>query len=350
LDKKPLVYAIIAAVLFGISSPLSKLLLADMPPVALAGFLYLGAFAGVFLYWFSTYKSTDSPENRAARLEKKDWPWLLTATLAGGIIAPICMMYGLSMISGFSASLLLNLEGIFTTLIAVAIFKENAGRNLWLALLLMTAAGVILSWDTSQNRFNIAGPLLMVLATFCWGIDNNLTRHISEKSPAQISMLKGLLAGIVSISLALILSMDIKFDITVLYALLLGAVSYGFSYVFYIQALKGLGASRTGTFFSMGPFIGALGSLVIFKNWNEWIILPAFLFMAGGLWFIFNERHSHSHIHAVVTHTHTHRHDDLHHTHEHQPPVQGTHSHEHTHDPLSHTHVHWPDTHHRHAH
>jgi drug/metabolite transporter (DMT)-like permease len=350
LDKKPLLYAIISAVLFGVSSPLSKLLLGDIPPVALAGLLYLGAFAGLSIYSLATWKKAGTGANKAAPLEKKDWPWLLGATLAGGIIAPISMMLGLNLISGFSTSLLLNMEGVCTAIIAVIVFKENAGRNLWIALLCMTAAGVFLSWDTSQSKFNVLGPLLIVLATFCWGIDNNLTRQISEKSPLQITMIKGLIAGTVSLSAALILNQSVPLDISILYALLLGAFSVGISLVFFIKALKGLGASRTGTFFSTGPFVGAIASLIIFKNWNEWIIIPAFLFMAAGMWFIFNERHVHTHLHPFVTHIHSHRHDDLHHTHEHQPLVSGTHTHAHTHPELSHTHVHWPDTHHRHAH
>lgn len=350
MDKKPLLYAIISAVLFGLSSPLSKLLLGDISPVALAGLLYLGAFAGLFLYSLVINKKSTSVDAKATRLEKKDWPWLLGATVAGGIIAPISMMLGLNLISGFSASLLLNMEGLCTALIAVVVFKENAGRNLWLALLCMTAAGVFLSWDTSQSKFNVAGPLLILLATFCWGIDNNLTRHISEKNPVQITIIKGLMAGAVSLSIALVLNQKISLDISILYGLLLGVFSVGISLVFFIQALKGLGASRTGTFFSMGPFVGALASLIIFKNWGEWIILPAFLFMAAGICFIINERHVHTHLHPAVTHTHSHRHDDLHHTHEHQPPVRGIHTHEHTHAELNHTHVHWPDTNHRHTH
>jgi len=350
LDRKPLIYALASAVLFGLSSPLAKLLLGDISPVALAGLLYLGAFLGLSCYSLVTFKKTYSPENKATRLAKRDLPWLSGAILAGGIVAPICLMLGLNLISGFSASLLLNLEGICTAIIAVVIFKENAGRNLWLALVCMTVAGVFLSWDTGQSRFHILGPLLVLLATFCWGVDNNLTRQISEKDPVQITTIKGLIAGIVSLSLALILKKHISLNITILYALLLGAFSYGISLVFFIKALKGLGASRTGTFFSTGPFVGALVSLFIFKNWNEWIILPAFLSMAAGMWFILHERHVHSHVHAAITHTHSHRHDDMHHLHEHPQVIKGAHTHEHTHQQLIHSHVHWPDTHHRHAH
>jgi drug/metabolite transporter (DMT)-like permease len=350
LDKKPLIYAIVSAVLFGVSSPFAKLLLGDVSPVALAGLLYLGAFLGLSFYSLVTRKKTGTLENKSMRLEKRDWPWLLGATLAGGIIAPISLMLGLNLISGFSASLLLNLEGLCTAIIAVIVFKENAGKNLWLALLCMTIAGVILSWDTGQGKFHILGPLLVVLATFCWGIDNNLTRQISEKNPVQITAVKGLLAGAVSLSFAAILKIKISFDFTILYALLLGSFSYGISLVFFIKALKGLGASRTGAFFSIGPFAGALISLFIFKNSNEWIMIPAFLFMAAGIWFIFIERHFHAHVHHAITHTHTHRHNDMHHNHEHPQIIKGAHTHEHTHPEFTHAHVHWPDTHHRHAH
>jgi drug/metabolite transporter (DMT)-like permease len=348
-DKRPLFYAIAAAVLFGLTSPFSKLLLDDISPIALAGLLYLGGGLGLSLYLLVTYKVI-KPEKKAASLEKRDWPWVLGATLAGGIAGPILMMLGLNLISGFATSLLLNLEGLCTTIIAIVIFRENAGRNLWLALLCMLAAGVLLSWDTSHSKFNILGPLLLVLATFCWGIDNNLTRQISEKNPAQIAAAKGLIAGTVSFSLALILKGKISFNISILYALLLGAFSYGISLVLFITALKGLGSSRTALFLSMGSFVGAVLSLIIFKNWNEWTFLPAFVLMAVGIWFIYHERHFHAHAHGLLTHTHTHRHDDLHHQHEHTEPVTGSHSHEHTHTPLTHTHVHWPDTHHRHAH
>jgi drug/metabolite transporter (DMT)-like permease len=350
MDRRPLIYAIVSAILFGLSSPLAKLLLGDISPIALAGLLYLGSFLGLSLYSLITYKKATTQRDQTANLQKRDWPWLLGATLTGGIIAPISLMYGLNLISGFSASLLLNLEGFCTAIIAIVVFKENAGKNLWLALLCMTFAGVLLSWDTSQSKFNIWGPLLVLLATFCWGIDNNLTRQISEKNPVQITAIKGLLAGAVSLSLALILRVEIPFDISIVYALLLGSLSYGISLVFFIQALKGLGASRTGTFFSMGPFVGALVSLFIFQNWNEWIILPAFLFMAVGIWFIFHERHVHVHTHVALTHTHSHRHDDMHHLHTHPQIIKSSHVHEHTHTELIHTHVHWPDTHHRHVH
>jgi drug/metabolite transporter (DMT)-like permease len=272
------------------------------------------------------------------------------AIIAGGILAPICLMFGLRMISGFSTSLFLNLEGIATAIIAIFFFHENAGKRLWLALACVTIAGVLLSWNTENNQFSIAGPLLVTLACIGWGVDNNLTRHISEKDPAQIVMLKGLIAGTVSLSLAFLLGKGITFQINILLALLLGAFSYGLSLVLFIQALKGLGASRTGVFFSFGPFIGAVASVIILKEWLGWVMFPAVALMILGVWLITHEKHAHQHIHQPIAHSHLHRHDELHHEHEHPEPVLGTHTHVHTHVALSHAHSHWPDSHHRHAH
>jgi drug/metabolite transporter (DMT)-like permease len=316
----------------------------------LAGLLYLGAFLGLVSYSQLAKRIHVLNQTKAEPLERKDIPWLIGAILAGGVAAPISLMMGLNLISGFSASLLLNLEGICTAIIAVIIFRENAGRNLWLALLCMTAAGVLISWDPAQSKFNILGPLLIVLATFCWGIDNNLTRQISDKNPIQITWIKGLVAGLISLSIAFVLGNSIAFSLNILYALILGALSYGISLVLFIHGLKGLGSSRTGAFFSMGPFIGALVSLLIFRNQIEWLMLPAFLFMALGIWLIVVERHDHVHTHSAVTHNHLHKHDDMHHLHTHPQSINGVHSHEHVHAELKHIHTHWPDTSHRHTH
>jgi drug/metabolite transporter (DMT)-like permease len=347
LDRKPFIYIFISALLFGLSSPIAKLLLKDIDPIILAGLLYLGAFSGLFLYALLTGRGAKPAE--AERLRKKDLPWLLGAVIAGGAIAPICQMLGLDRISGFSVSLLLNLEGAATAVIAVLIFRENAGRRLWLALLCMTAAGVFLSWSPEQGRFNVTGPLLILLAVVCWGIDNNLTRQISERSPIQITCVKGLVGGTVSLAVGLMLGMKTPWGLSLLYALLLGAMSYGLSLVFFIKALKGLGSSRTGVFFSLGPFIGALASIVILKEWAGWVMLPAFLLMVLGVWLVINEKHVHAHTHPAVTHTHAHKHDDLHHLHEHHGVPEDK-AHEHTHAELNHSHAHWPDSQHRHTH
>ena len=348
MDKKPIVYIIISASLFGMSSPLAKLLLKDISPVMLAGLLYLGAFIGLFLY--SLFVKQNLPAAKAAKLTRRDIPWLTGAIIAGGVIAPISQMVGLNLISGFSTSLLLNLEGAATAVIAVFFFRENAGKRLWFALLCMTAAGILLSWSPGQSKFNIAGPLLILLAVVCWGIDNNLTRQISDKNPIQITYLKGIAGGVIAVSIALLLGKTINIDFRLLLALLLGAFSYGISLVFFIKALSGLGSSRTGAFFSLGPFVGAAASIILLREWIGWVMFPALLLMGLGVWLIGSERHEHAHLHPAIIHTHMHRHDDMHHLHKHPTGTPETHSHEHTHAELMHTHVHWPDIQHRHQH
>lgn len=349
MNKRPILFIIISASLFGISAPLAKLLLKDISPIAMAGLLYLGAFAGLSLYSL-LFQIKRTKSQKSASLEKKDLPWLAGAIIAGGIIAPISLMTGLTLVTGFSASLLLNLEGVATVLTAVLIFRENSGKRLWLALVTMTIAGVFLSWDPNTGKFNIIGSLLIVLATVCWGIDNNLTRKISDKDPIQISMIKGLIAGTISLSLAFILGNKVRLDINIFYSLLLGAFSYGLSLIFFVIALRGLGASRVGAFYSFGPFIGALLSIVIFRDVAIWVFMPAFFLMAVGVWLLINENHKHAHLHQSVIHTHSHRHDDMHHAHEHSEVIEGDHTHEHAHSEMAHVHEHFPDTHHRHAH
>ncbi|MFA5033546.1 MAG: DMT family transporter [bacterium] len=350
MDKKFLSAIIVSASLFGISAPVAKLLVRDIPPIALAGLLYLGTFIGLSIYFLVRKLITNNSYKREAPLEKKDFIWLAGATLAGGIIAPISMMTGLTFISGFSASLLLNLEGLATAIIAVLFFGENAGKRLWMALICMTIAGVFISWQPTLGNFNVLGPLLIVVAMICWGIDNNLTRNISDKDPIQIAIIKGFVAGIVSLSLGMALGWRMSFNSGILFALLLGALSYGISLVLFIYALKGLGASRTGLFFSFAPFIGAVVSLIILKEWIGWVMFPAIVFMIIGIWLISSEKHLHLHKHKSTIHTHSHTHTDGHHLHNHPETFSGQHIHQHTHNDMIHAHPHLPDTHHRHKH
>ncbi|MFO7711864.1 MAG: EamA family transporter [Dehalococcoidia bacterium] len=347
--KKPLTFVIISASLFGVGLPLAKLLVSDVPPVTLAGLLYIGAFAGLFLYSLGRQR-TASARSKAAPLEKKDWPWLAGAVLTGGVLGPILLMTGLSLVSGFTASLLSNLEGVATAVIAVWIFREHAGRRLWLALACMTVAGLFLAWDPALGGFTMLGPLLIVSAMVCWGIDNNLTRSISDRDPIQIAKIKSLAGGITSLSIALALGLTLPPGHAIALALLVGSFSYGVSLVFFIKALQGLGSSRTGALFGLSPFIGAVASLVILREWIGWVMFPAAGLMILGAWLVYNERHSHEHPHQAVTHIHLHSHSDAHHLHGHSKPVRDSHTHEHTHGEGVHAHAHWPDTHHRHDH
>jgi drug/metabolite transporter (DMT)-like permease len=354
MNLKPVVSVLLSAALFGLSTPLAKALLGDIPPVALAGLLYLGVFLGLTLYAWALRAGgrgrDGGRERREARLEKKDLPWLAGATLAGGVMGPICLMAGLSRVSGFSASLLLNFEGLTTAVIAVFLFKENAGKRVWLSLSLMTAAGVFLSWNPGGGRFAPEGPVLVVLAMIGWGIDNNLTRQISDKDPVEIARIKGLVAGTVSTAAAFLLGHGFKMNGAAGQGLAIGAVCYGLSLVLFIRALKGLGAFRTGAFFSLGPFVGSLASLVLLKDALRWPMAAAGSLMVIAVALIVSERHVHAHRHAQTVHSHSHSHGDLHHLHVHEAPVQEPHTHDHLHEATDHVHGHWPDTHHRHDH
>lgn len=349
MDKRPLFCIIFSAALFGISTPIAKLLVEDIPPLALAGLLYLGAFLGLFTYTIIRRMHSPGHDEREPPLEAGDLSWLAGAILAGGIIAPVALMYGLVFVSGFASSLLLNLEGVATAIIAVVVFKEHAGKRIWSALFLMTLAGASLSWDPSQGKLDLAGPLLIVLAMICWGIDNNLTQHISNKEPTQIVQLKGIIAGTASLSLAALLGLQVPLDASILYALVLGSLSYGLSLILFIKALEGLGSSRTGSFFSFGPFIGAVVSIPLLGETITWHLIAATILMLLGVWMMITEHHGHVHRHEHIVHTHMHE-LDMHHQHTHPNGQKGPHAHVHAHEPMTHSHVHWPDQHHRHEH
>lgn len=325
------------------------MLVSDIPPVALAGLFYIGAFLGLIGYSVAR-GSARGDAAQSAKLLRGDLKWLLGAAVSGGIVAPVCLMLGLTLISGFSGSLLLNLEGVMTAMIAAAFFGEALGRRFALALMLMTGAGVLLSWDPSSAAFEIAGPLLLVGATASWALDNNFTRNVCAKDPVKISQIKAGAAGTASLTIALAFEGGLHWDPRLLLALLIGAVSYGTSLVFFALALQGLGAARTGAFFSLGPFAGAAISLPLLGEDMEWLMLPAAGLMAAGAWFILREQHTHLHRHERTTHTHMHSHRDGTHDHTHPYTPALPHSHEHTHPETVHEHPHWPDLHHRHKH
>ena len=354
MGMRPLAAVLLAAVLFGVSTPLAKLLLGNIHPVALAGLLYSGVFLGLAAYRgaarLAGRRQRTGRGLREAPLGRRDLPWLAGAILAGGIFAPICMMIGLSRITGFAASLLLNFEAAATALIAVFLFRENAGRRMWAALALMTAGGALLSWDPGQGRLELAGPLLVLAAMAGWGLDNNLTRQISDKDPVQIAMAKGLVAGAVALGLAFSLGRGFAPGLPALGGLAVGAVCYGLSLVLFIRGLKGLGAFRTGALFSLAPFAGALASVVLLGDRVSLDKAVAGLLMVGAVALVIFEKHVHGHRHERLVHSHAHVHSDRHHEHDHKGGDEGRepHVHEHVHDETDHVHGHWPDTHHRH--
>jgi drug/metabolite transporter (DMT)-like permease len=253
---RPILFALASAVLFGISAPLAKILLSEVDPVMLAGLLYLGAFVGLSLYSIGSKVFRTKKSDISGSLGKKDLPYLIGAVIFGGIIGPIALMIGLSFISGFVASLLLNIEVVATVLIALIIFKENSGPRLWIALFVITLGGVLLTWNPAFGNYHIIGSFLIIIAMISWGIDNNLTRQISDKSPIQITIIKGLIGGSTAFTLALLIGARITLGPYLFYGLILGTFSVGLSLIFFIKALSGLGSSRTGMIFSIAPLSG----------------------------------------------------------------------------------------------
>ncbi|MBK8030466.1 MAG: DMT family transporter [Chloroflexi bacterium] len=343
--------ALAAAALFGASAPIAKLLLGQVDPIFLAGFLYLGSGAGILLFrLLLRTRSTDSEAE--AKLSRLDVPWLIGAVVAGGFVAPIVLMFSLRETAASTASLLLNFEGVATALIAAVVFKEAiSGRALW-AVGAVTLGSVLLSWNTESAWGFSLGALGIVAACFLWGIDNNLTRNISAKDPLTIVLVKGLGAGSVSFVLALLLGHRMPPITTILGAMLLGSLSYGLSIVLFIRAMRGLGAARTSAVFGTAPLAGVVLSFVLFQDAPTLLFGGALVLMIFAMALLITERHAHLHRHEAVPHDHRHRHDDGHHHHDHPGMTSRslTHSHVHTHEALEHEHPHLPDIHHRHAH
>jgi drug/metabolite transporter (DMT)-like permease len=350
----PLFAVLASAVLFGVSTPLAKLLLGEIPPVALAGLLYIGVFLGLGAYVlvvnFVRIKGRSPRVSGEAPLERRDLPWLAGAILTGGIAAPICLMLGLHRVNGFTGSLLLNFEAAATAVIAVLLFKENAGKLVWTALALMTGGGILLSWNSGRGNLEAAGPLLILAAMIGWGLDNNLTRQISEKDPVRIALIKGLFSGSTSLALAFALGNRITWGFPLAGGLAVGALGYGLSLVLFIKGLKGLGAFRTGALFSLAPFGGALASVLFLGDRVKPAMAAAGLLMAAAVALVVREKHVHAHVHHRLTHIHAHIHTDSHHDHSHEQAARESHTHEHVHEEMNHAHGHWPDSGHRHGH
>jgi drug/metabolite transporter (DMT)-like permease len=338
--------ALASAVLFGVSAPLSKLLLGSVAPQLLAGLLYLGAGIGLAIVHLGrAVLNIPAPE---APLRRADSPWLAAVVFFGGVLGPLLLMFGLNQTSASSGSLLLNLEGLATMGIAWLVFRENVDRRLLLGALAIVAGAVVLSWNGQGVRFD-AGAGLIAAACLAWGVDNNLTRKLSSADPVLTTMIKGLMAGGVNVSLALLTGSMLPGAATMGAAALVGFLGVGVSLVLFVLALRHLGAARTGAYFSLAPFIGAVFALALLNEPLTLQLLLAGLLMGVGLWLHLAERHEHEHQHDVLEHEHSHVHDE-HHRHHQDVPVAQPHSHWHRHEPLRHKHPHYPDLHHRHRH
>jgi len=336
--------ALAAAIFFGASAPIAKLLLGDIAPIFLAAFLYLGSGTGIALVKWTQRTRLKDVE---AGIKRTDIGWLAGAIIAGGIIAPIVLMISLQNTPASTASLLLNFEGVGTTLIALVFFKEAIGRRAWTAIIVITLASIFLSTDFKSGFGLSLGALGIILACVLWGADNNFTRNISGKDPLAIVAWKGLVAGTFSFFLAWSLGNPFPAVKTILGTLLLGFVSYGLSTMLFIRSMRGLGAARTSALYGTAPLAGVILSIILFHELPSFLFIVAAILMIGGALLLINEDHSHSHVHTVLFHEHSHRHDDSFHGHD---TFDGVHSHEHEHPEEEHEHDHMPDIHHRHGH
>lgn len=339
--------ALLSAALFGASTPLAKMMLGNVDPWIMAGLLYLGAGLGLAVFHLSRRALLIADVE--APLRRSDLPWLAAIITAGGILGPLFLMFGLARTDAAGASLLLNLEGLATMGIAWLVFRENVDQRLLLGAFAILAGAALLSW---QGRASLDwGTLLIAAACLSWGIDNNLTRKLSSADPVQIAMLKGLVAGTVNLALALMQGAALPGLGTVLMAGVVGFLGYGVSLALFVLGLRYLGTARTGAYFSLAPFIGAVLSLVLLDEPLTIRLAVAGGLMGLGLWLHLTERHEHEHTHEATEHEHRHIHDE-HHQHAHGPdaPLGEPHTHWHRHVPIMHRHPHYPDLHHRHGH
>lgn len=346
-----IIYAFLAALLFGASTPAAKRLLLQIDPLLLAGLFYLGSGLGLTA-WLTAKRFLQSRNRqRPSYITKQEVPWLIGTVIVGGIIAPALLMTGLVHTGATATSLLLNFEGVFTALIAWTVFRENIDRRIAIGFAAILVGAAVLSWS-GGHQLSISIPSLCILgACLCWGIDNNLTRKISGGDPVFLAAVKGVVAGITNITLAVSTGSHFPPTEALLISGVIGFVSYGCSLVFFILALSRLGAARTGAYFATAPFAGAALSIwFLHEPVTGWLLMVGVL-MAIGVWLHISERHEHEHSHFTGEHTHEHIHDE-HHKHSHglTDPQGEPHSHTHMHAPLIHTHPHFPDLHHQHDH
>jgi len=337
-----------SAFLFGAGTPLAKSLLDAISPWMLAGLLYFGSGVGLALYRLLIGASWP-------RLNPGEMKWLAAAVLCGGGLAPVLLMLGLSAMAASHAALLLNAEAVLTALLAWIVFKENFDRRIATGMAAIVAGALLLSWPqplsptSSQGSATLWPALAVLLACLFWALDNNFTRKVALGDASWIACVKGLTAGATNLALAFAIGASLPGIGLVTAAMAVGFVAYGVSLALFVVALRHLGASRAGAYFSIAPFVGALFSVIFLAEAVTWQLLAAVALMGLGVWLHLTEHHAHAHRHEAMEHDHPHAHDQ-HHPHDHAAVIAGSHSHRHRHEPMSHTHAHYPDAHHRHPH
>lgn len=336
--------ALASAALFGAAAPALKPIAGALNPILLAGLLYLGSFIGLV-----AARAIRGHAPGEASLSRRDLPVLAAAIAAGGMVAPVLLVWGLSGLAASAASLLLAAEAVLTMLFAALLFREPVAMRIWLAAIFVLAAGALLAWAPGLSIPVSLHALAVLAACLLWGLDNNLTRRISFADPYAIAMWKGLVAGGVNTGIGLALAPAVP-DASWLVALGVGALGYGASLVLYVLALRHLGAARTAAHFGTAPFFGAALAIVLLGEPVTPLLAAAFALTAAGTWLALTERHRHEHEHEAMDHEHRHVHD-AHHRHGHRGDEgPEPHSHQHRHEPMRHRHAHFPDLHHRHRH
>lgn len=335
-------YALLAAAFFGIATPFSKALLADLQSNQLAGLLYLGAGISTLPWVMYRRKSNKTIFPRDRRNQRN----LLGAVIFGGIVGPVLLLIGLKHALAASVSMWLNLEAVATAILALLIFREHIGRWTWIANAGVVCAGLLLSYDAGWSGW--IGLLCVTGAAIAWGLDNNFTAIIDGISPSDSTFWKGMIAGTTNLLIGLTF-FPWQIGVSWLYALLLGTFAYGLSVTLYIRSAQGLGATRAQMVFSTAPFFGVLFSVAWLGESFSLLQGVAAGIIVICIVLLFRDRHEHTHRHEALTHEHEHKHG-AHHNHEHESRVVGSHAHEHSHEPLEHRHPHWPDLHHRHLH
>jgi drug/metabolite transporter (DMT)-like permease len=339
--------ALLSALLFGATTPIAKELLRGASPLLVAGLLYLGSGVGLTLLRVVQDRGL-SPIS----LKRSECPWLVAATASGGVLAPALLLVGLTHSDAATASLLLNLEVVFTAVLAWVAFHEATSRRVVVGFTAIFAGGLALAWPAHLAvPGRSLGLVLVTAACLCWGLDNNLTRRISAADSRVIAAFKGLIAGTTNTVLALAFGAKLPSFAYLSGTLALGFLGYGVSLVLFIVALRHLGTARTGAYFATAPFIGTALAVLLYGQPLSGPFWIAAVLMAVGVYLHVTEQHAHMHTHEPLVHTHPHMHD-VHHQHEHPPGWDGVepHTHEHQHEPLRHSHAHFPDIHHRHRH
>jgi drug/metabolite transporter (DMT)-like permease len=327
-----------AAVLFGISAPLASLLTDDMGAFTLAGLLYIGAAIAVL-----PLAGRTPPTRQAVR---SSLPNLSLAVILGGAVGPVLLAAGLAVLPAATSSLLLNLELVFTMIVASALFHEPLGRHIITGTALVVAGSIALTWSGDPEiRW---GALLIAGACLCWAIDNSSTAAIDQISPSHITLAKGVIAGGTNLIIGLSMT-GVPSTGPIVAALVIGGFGYGASITLWIAGARDLGAARGQLIFATAPFIGALVAWTVLGDEITARQLLAFLIAASGVAFVLGSDHEHEHEHRPTQHTHDHLHD-RHHAHHAEPVPPQRHTHLHEHTSFVHRHPHLPDLHHRHDH